>query len=58
MRVKVGISSNSEDIVSYVLGKFSKDELIVVNESFNKVGSIIDSFINNEDINIIMNRNN
>ena len=58
MRVKVGISSNSEDIVSYVLGKFSKDELNVVNESFNKVGSIIDSFINNEDINIIMNRNN
>lgn len=58
MRVKVGISSNSDDIVSYVLGKFSKDELNVVNESFNKVGSIIDSFINNEDVNIIMNRNN
>ena len=58
MRVKVGISSNSDDIVSYVLGKFSKDELNVVNESFNKVGSIIDSCINNEDINIMMNRNN
>ena len=57
-RIKIGISCNSGDIVSYVLGKFSKDELNVVNESFNKVGSIIDSFINNEDINIIMNRNN
>lgn len=58
MRIKVGISSNNGDIVSYVLGKFNKDELNVVNESFNKVNNIIDEFINNEDINIIMNRNN
>ena len=50
-RVRLGVSNNSSiDMKDYVLGNFSKNELITLN--------IIVDFINDEKFNIIMNRYN
>lgn len=54
-RLKVGIGSVKKDeVIDYVLGKFSKSELEVLNELFNTFDKIINSFIN-EGIDKIMN---
>ena len=46
-RLKVGIGSVKKDeVIDYVLGKFSKYELEVLNELFNTFDKIINSFIN------------
>ncbi len=46
-RLKVGIGSVKKDeVIDYVLGKFSKSELKVLNELFNTFDKIINSFIN------------
>ena len=46
-RLKVGIGSVKKDeVIDYVLGKFSKSELEVLNELFNIFDKIINSFIN------------
>lgn len=46
-RLKVGIGSVKKDeVIDYVLGKFSKSELEVLNELFNTFDKIINSFIN------------
>lgn len=46
-RLKVGIGSGKKDeVIDYVLGKFSKSELEVLNELFNTFDKIINSFIN------------
>lgn len=58
LRIKVGISKNDKDIVNYVLGKFSKTEEIVLNDSFKITNNIIDDFINNISVDKIMNRYN
>lgn len=45
-RLKVGIGSVKKDeVIDYVLGKFSKSELEVLNELFNTFDKIINSFI-------------
>lgn len=47
LRLKVGIGSVKKDeVIDYVLGKFSKSELEVLNELFNTFDKIINSFIN------------
>ncbi len=47
-RLKIGISHNRNiDTKNYVLGKFSKEELIILNSVINKTKEIINSFINN-----------
>lgn len=54
-RLKVGIGSVKKDeVIDYVLGRFSKSELEVLNELFNTFDKIINSFIN-EGIDKIMN---
>ena len=46
-RLKVGIGSVKKDqVIDYVLGKFSKVELETLNSEFITFGKIIDSFIN------------
>lgn len=46
-RLKVGIGSVKKDeVIDYVLGKFSKSELEVLNKLFNTFDKIINSFIN------------
>ena len=46
-RLKVGIGIVKKDeVIDYVLGKFSKSELEVLNELFNTFDKIINSFIN------------
>lgn len=46
-RLKVGIGNVKKDeVIDYVLGKFSKSELEVLNELFNTFDKIINSFIN------------
>lgn len=45
-RLKVGIGSvKKNEVIDYVLGKFSKSELEVLNELFNNFDKIINSFI-------------
>ena len=53
LRLKVGISKNSKDIVDYVLGKFSKEEREVLNNSCNVINSVIkDNYNKKETIEI------
>lgn len=47
LRLKVGIGSVKKDqVIDYVLGKFSKVELETLNSEFITFGKIIESFIN------------
>ena len=43
-RLKIGISKNDIDVVNYVLGKFSKEELTKVESVINLVPNIINDF--------------
>lgn len=46
-RLKVGISKNNDvSTKDYVLGKFSKSELVLINNCFDKLGNIINDFVN------------
>lgn len=46
-RLKIGIGSVKKDeVVNYVLGKFSKNELNIIEDEYNNFNDIIDSFIN------------
>lgn len=44
-RVRIGISRNKYDKVNYVLGKFSKEEVIKIQDVFNSLSSIIDDYV-------------
>ena len=44
-RVKIGISKNPYDLVDYVLGKFSKGDLNIINEMFEKNSDLIEDFV-------------
>lgn len=61
-RFKIGISNNKNiDTKDYVLGKFSKEDMDILSDTYNKVSNIVQDFINN-DINtlkqIYSNKNN
>lgn len=58
LRLKIGISKNDYNIVDYVLGKFSKEEREVLNNSCLMVKSMIDDFINDVDIEKLKSRYN
>lgn len=46
-RLKIGISHDkNKDTINYVLGKFSKEEMNVLNNNYKVYNEIIDSFIN------------
>ena len=46
-RIKVGISNNKNmDTKDYVLGKFSKDEMDLINPIIDKMPSIIEDYLN------------
>ena len=57
-RVKVGISKNSKDIIDYVLGKFSKEELSILEESLNKMDDLIKNFITEPEFKNVMTKFN
>lgn len=47
-RLKIGISHDkNKDTINYVLGKFSKEEMNVLNENYKIYNEIIESFIYN-----------
>lgn len=58
LRLKIGISKPKYDVIDFVLSKFNPEELKSVNESLIKTKSIIDDFINNENIERLMNKYN
>ena len=44
-RIKIGISSNKKiDTKDYVLGRFSKEELEIINNNIDKINNIIDDY--------------
>lgn len=45
-RLKIGIGNNKDNVIDYVLGKFNKSELDIINEELKVISNIIDSFIN------------
>lgn len=45
-RLKIGISHDkNKDTIDYVLGKFSKEELVILKNNYNVYSQIIESFI-------------
>ncbi len=58
LRLKVGISKPKDDIIDFVLTKFSKEELELLNNNLNLTKNIINDFINNENIERLMNKYN
>ena len=44
-RIKVGIAKDKkEDTINYVLGKFTKEQLAILNETISKIINVIDDF--------------
>ena len=56
-RCKIGIDK-TDDAVSHVLSKFSKDELISINNAIEKVSYAINDFISEKSFEEIMNKYN
>jgi len=56
-RIRIGISKTKEELISYVLGNFSKEENQKINEIMPIISNIIDDFSNN-DINKLMEKYN
>jgi len=55
-RIKVGIDSNDLiDTKDYVLGKFSKKEMIIIKESISIISNIINDFMDEKEFVKIMN---
>lgn len=58
-RVRIGIDSNPLiETKDYVLGKFSKEDQKILEESLQKVSEIIDEFKRNNSFTLIMNQYN
>ncbi len=58
LRLKIGISKPQHDVIDFVLSKFNKNEQMIINESLIKTKDIIDDFINDENIERLMNKYN
>ena len=56
-RCKIGISK-SNDTIAHVLGKFSKDEEILIDSAIVKVNDAINDFISNKSFDELMNKYN
>ena len=46
VRIKIGIGRSTNDIIDYVLTKFSKDDYNTLNNSFEKLNNIFDDIVN------------
>ncbi|MFI3328943.1 MAG: aminoacyl-tRNA hydrolase [bacterium] len=58
-RVRIGVDNNTKvDMKDYVLGDFSKQEQIDLEDIFNDTNNLIDDFIKDERFDLIMNRYN
>lgn len=58
LRLKIGISKPSFNNIDYVLGKFTNEELNVLNDSFSECNRMINDFINNVSVADLMGRYN
>ena len=58
LRLKIGISKPENNVIDYVLSKFTNEEQKNLNESLNQTKNIINDFINNENIERLMNKYN
>lgn len=58
LRLKIGISKPESNIINYVLEKFSKSELEILNNNKNIISSIIADFINGTSTDKLMNKYN
>ena len=58
LRLKIGISKPNNDTINFVLSKFDKDELAIINNKLNTANDIIDDFINNTDAEKLMGKYN
>ena len=57
-RIKIGISkSHDKDIIDYVLGKFTNDELSIIKNEFIILKSVLDDFFN-MDFSLLMTKYN
>ena len=45
LRLKIGISKANIDTKDYVLGSFSKNELMIINDVFSKFSNFIDDYV-------------
>ena len=52
LRLKIGISKNNNiDMKDYVLGRFSKEEIILINNTFKELNNLINDYISlNRDV--------
>ena len=46
VRIKIGIGRSSNDIIDYVLTRFSKEDYNTLNNSFEKLNNIFDDIVN------------
>lgn len=58
LRLKIGISKPTNDTIEFVLGKFPKSDLEILNNNMNMYNQIITGFINDTKIETLMNRYN
>lgn len=58
LRLKIGISKPTNDKIEFVLGKFPKSDLEILNNNMNMYNQIITDFINDTKIETLMNRYN
>ena len=57
-RVKIGISKNQNDIIDYVLGKFSKTEMELLDQALNNMDDLIKMFISEKEFKNVMTKFN
>ncbi len=58
-RVKIGVSNNSNiDLKDYVLGNFTKTEMITLEPVFSSIDDLIEDFIKDTRFDLIMNKYN
>jgi PTH1 family peptidyl-tRNA hydrolase len=57
-RVKIGISKNQNDIIDYVLGKFSKTEMELLDQALNSMDDLIKMFISEKEFKNVMTKFN
>jgi len=51
LRLKIGISKANIDTKDYVLGKFNKDELSILNSTFNRLSNFLNDYVSmNRDV--------
>ena len=44
-RIRIGISKSKFNSIDYVLGKFNKEEMLILNNLFNTIDNVIEDFL-------------